>query len=251
MKHYLYTDGNISQYDTECHSLFIFQRMRTKGHTLLHTDKYIDIVNRTSIELFGTKTTISTKELENCCKSLLLRGNYSPKATHIVELRIYENSKFSLQVVETSLYEGFQLRVIRPKAITTLLSGDIFKFPTSALSATNETLRKVASRKEGVALCVDNDGNITNIDGANPVAVFGRRVVLSNNIESVETNMVIEALKRLRSEDFSVENINIDTLTSADEVFFADSRGITSVSEFNGRFYSDALAYAVTKNIKE
>lgn len=253
MLHYLYTaEGKICQYDTSEQSAFVFQRMRTRGHKLLHAAEYIELINSAAKELFGKKTTLTAKTVEQCCSALLLRGNYSQRATHIVELRADFASKFSLRVVETSLYNDFQLRVVRPQAVVTHLAGDILKFPTSAAAAVNEALREVAATKGGgVVLCIDRNDTVTSIDGASPIAVFGKRVVISNSVQSVETEMVINAIKELKDREFCFDTLNINTLLTADELFYADSRGITAISSLKNRFYSDALAYAIAKSVKE
>ncbi len=253
MLHYLYTtEGKICQYDTSEQSVFVFQRMRTRGHKLLHTAEYIELLNIAAAELFGKKTTITAKSVEQCCSALLLRGNYSQRATHIVELRADYTSKFSLRVVETSLYNDFQLRVVRPEAVVTHLAGDILKFPTSATVAVNDALREIAATKGGgVALCINSNNVVTSIDGASPIAVFGKQIIVSNSIKSVEADLVIKALKELRGDHVSIDNLNLNMLLTADELFYADSRGITTISNLKERFYSDALAYAVAKSIKE
>lgn len=251
MKQWLYTDNQLQQYDTDSSAPFIYQRMRTCGYAILHLESHIDIIQRATKTLFGKTLELNSDNIQDICKRILLRGNYPAAATHIVELRCTEHSQISMRIVETSIYNGYNMRVVRPKAHLMELSGEPLHIPTSGSLALLEVIRTIARADDGaVALCTDCAGNITAIDGASPIMVKGRKITISPTIESVETTLVTNALMAFRGENLSIGNITTAELATADELFYADSRGITSISQFENNFYSDGVAYAIAKQIK-
>ena len=118
--------------------------------------------------------------------------------------------------------------------------------PTSAARAHTELLRKYAERYGcSCVICVDHNGIVGNIDGAALMAVIDREIIVSQAIESVEKALMIERLRERRHESVVVRDISIEELRRADEIFYVDVRGITSVSELEGEILSDFVANAV------
>ena len=56
-------------------------------------------------------------------------------------------------------------------------------------------------------------------------------------------------LKAKYGDNFSVAPITIDDIRTADELFYADSRGITSVGQLGESYYADSIAYATAKQL--
>ena len=61
--------------------------------------------------------------------------------------------------------------------------------------------------------------------------------------------MVFEALQKLPQYEVSIEPLTVQLLSTADEIFYADYRGITAVSTLGEKHYSDSVAYAISKVI--
>lgn len=251
MEHWLYKDGTTTKYRTDNRTLFVWQRMRTKGLELLRATQHIERLNRSALSLFGISTTLSTKELQDICRRLLIRGNYSSTATHIVELRLDSVGDISLRVIETSLYKDFALRVVRPKAYITECSAQLLESNTSASLVIADILRAEANNKDcAIAICTNSHGEIKYIDGASPIIVRGKEITISPTIDTLDTVIAIDALKQLNGMELTIAPIMVDLLSTATELLYVDSRGVTSVSQVGDRFYADSTAYALSKAIK-
>ena len=249
MEQWMIEDGNTSKYNVEEQELFLYQRMRATSNGIHHLSDHLELLKHLAAKLLLQVTLPTTSEIATACSTLLHRGGYNPRAVHIIELRLYTTGKYNLRVVETSLYKEFTLRVMRPKAILFDSHNSLLTLPTSAESTTNTLMRLYAYQYGGnIAICVDREGKILSVDGANPVITHGTNIVASNSIPSIYNTQLIERLKKLNNYTLTLRHISTSELSTADELFYADHRGITAVGELQGHYFSDSIAYAAANS---
>ena len=250
MEQWRIDSSGISKHDSQEQELFLYQHMRTQNGKIFYLKEHLQILNNSSLDLFDKPISLTEKTVCNACEELLYRGGYSSQAIHIVELRVWQSGKFAMRVIETSLYKGFALRVMRPKATVIEHCNYPFSQPTSAAIAMTDFLRLMALKNQcQVAICTDKNMVITAVDGATPIVVHGTAITISNSVISVYSNIVISALKKLPNHTVTIRPITLTEALSADELFYVDSRGITAVGSLNSTHYSDSIAYAAAKNI--
>ena len=252
MEHWIYDNGNLSKYDTTNNGLFIYQRMRATAGEVFNIPEHIELLKSLAAQLFPQVTLPSAEEIEQACSQLLRHGGYAYKAIHFIELRLYDNGQFNLRVIETSLYKSYTLRVMRPKVVLFDEYGDHIQLPTSAKLATFELLNLKAYMSGGkIAVCADSSGTISSIDGASPIIVRGREIIIHRTTPSVYTDLLIKYLEQLEGYTVIYRPINASELNTADELIYADHRGITAAGEIDTHIFADSIAYTVAKRIVE
>lgn len=241
----IFVNGRVAAWSPDIEAPYIYQRIRTEGDKPLHLKEHCLLLQQDSERLFGKSFEVEPDCIAETITSLLRLDNYSPLRSHIVEIRVYESMDYAVMAVETSLYQGLELRAIRPKAMVCQAYSVLPDIPTSASKAQTELLRRHAERYGcAVAICTTADGIITEIDGAAVMAVIDRKIVIQPGKESVEKQQIIERLRAGRREPVQIREITIEELRRAEEIFYVDVRGITSVSEIEGEILSDFVANA-------
>ena len=247
MEQWYIENKTTERYSTDSQELSLYQRLRaTEGH-IMHLSRHLDILHSYADILLPQSPIPTAAEVEQMCQRVLSRGGYSSNSTHILELRLWQSGRVRLSVIETSLYKGFDLRVLRPNAAIIEGCSTALLYPTSA-ALECEKLMKIIARQNGcdVALAVQN-GSVIAIDSTNPIVVHGTNVTIGQSITSAYTEFIIEALKKLPQYNISLSEISLQQAASADELFFADHRGLTAIGALGGRQYSDTVAYAIAK----
>ena len=243
-----YIENNTTErYDTDNSELSLYQRLRATDGRVIYLNRHLDILRSYAAILLPHTPIPTASEIEQMCSRLLSRGGYSSSSTHILELNLWQSGRVRLSVIETSLYKGFDLRVLRPNAAIIEGCSTALLYPTSA-ALECEKLMKIIARQNGcdVALSVQNSSVIA-IDSTNPIIVHGTNVTIGNSISSAYTELVVETLKKLPQYNISLSEISLQQVATADELFFADHRGLTAVGSLGGRQYSDTVAYAISK----
>ena len=249
MEQWYIENKTTERYSTDSQELSLYQRLRaTEGH-IMHLSRHLDILHSYADILLPQSPIPTAAEVEQMCQRVLSRGGYSSNSTHILELRLWQSGRVRLSVIETSLYKGFDLRVLRPNAAIIEGCSTALLYPTSA-ALECEKLMKIIARQNGcdVALAVQN-GSVIAIDSTNPIVVHGTNVTIGQSITSAYTEFIIETLKKLPQYNISLSEISLQQAASADELFFADHRGLTAIGALGGRQYSDTVAYAIAKHL--
>lgn len=250
MEQWLIDGSGVSKYDTEEQELFLYQHMRTKGGVIYHLKEHLQLLDSTSVKLFGQPSALTERAINESCKNLITRGGYSETATHIIELRLWQSGRYQLRVIETSLYKEFSLRVMRPKAMVAEGCNYPFSQPTSAALAMVNFMRQTALTEQcQIAICTGENRTVLSVDGATPIAIHGTEITIGESVTSVYSNIVTAVLKQLPNHTTTIRPICLSELERADELFYADARGITAVGSLGDIHYSDSVAYAVSKKI--
>ena len=250
MEQWLIDKGGISRYETEEQGVFLYQDMRVQNGKISHLSAHLELLKNHSKSLFNNEVNLCEKIIQKECENLLYRGGYSTSAVHIIELRIWQNGEHQLRVVETSLYKQFTLRVLRPKAVVIDRYNFPISAPTSAAKSVTDFLRILALQQQyQIAVCTDKNSMVTSVDGATPIVVHGTTITVGETSSSLYTDLVVAALKNLPNHTTKIASISLAEVMRADELFYADSRGITAVGSLGSAHFSDSIAYAISKKM--
>ena len=247
----IYINGKEGTWSSAIEAPYLYQQVRTQGYQPLRLAEHCRLLSFASQRLFDRVLNADIQELEQSIAAILAHDRYSKELSHIVEIRLYSESDYAVFAVESSLYGDFELRAIRPRALIHSAEIGFGDMPTSAARAHTELLRKYGE-KYGCAcvVCADHNGIVGNIDGAAVMAVIDREIVVSQAVESVEKSLMIERLRECRHENVVVRDISVEELRRAEEIFYIDVRGITSISELEGEVLSDFVANAVGDGVQ-
>jgi branched-subunit amino acid aminotransferase/4-amino-4-deoxychorismate lyase len=97
------------------------------------------------------------------------------------------------------------------------------------------------NRGARVAVRVDSDGFLRSVDDAELFVVKEYTVMTPAQPMSVEGRLLAEAIRRVGLQ-LEIAPIALDVADDADEIFYADHRGITALGRFNGRPLMHILA---------
>ena len=139
-----------------------------------------------------------------------------------------------------SLYDGYAFRSLQPEAVTVGYDLTLSEAPTSAREAAAQLARRLAERR-GAEVAV-------RCDSAPLLAIAGRTVLTAPGPASVERRLAMLAV-RAAGLELSEEAFGRADLPSLDELFFADHRGVTSLSRCDGlplmTFVAERIAEAM------
>lgn len=251
---YIYTDNQVVLNRNEWSERhFVYQRMRCCGEALPHAAEHIELLNAAAQTLFGNKSSLTIKELQEATSKLIRYSGRRPDVPHIVEVRYYDNGEYICRINESSLYKQFSLRAIRP-------SGEIFAsenclgtIPTSAFQSELELMRRYLTNQASgkVVVARGRDNNILHIDGGTPIMMKGYDIVVATTPKSVTANLAATAATKINGYKTTIRDFSIDEAMEAEELLYVDERGITSLSQLNGHRYATIIAHNLAEYIAE
>lgn len=238
-------DAVVARCNAEECELFLYQRMRTTSGSIVSLDSHLKAIEAAAAEIFPHFTLPDKAAVERDCNRLLCSYGVSTTAVQIVELRVWQSGRYRLHIVENSPYKGFELRVMRPKARVVRGFEQVVALPSSAALAAVELMRHTA-RRDGydTAVVVDSENRVISVDGALPVTVHGTQITVCNSEYYPYNAMIVAALAKLSHYTLVSYPIRLEHLYSADEIFYADHRGITALGSIDDHYLTDSTAYA-------
>lgn len=258
MEDTIYINGRACERYRHFGKPYLRERIRTEGYRAQAVEHHIRRLASVAESLYGERENLSAEAIQREVDQLLRGGHYSASACHIVELRTYGAGHYSLHVVETSFYDRFGLRAIRPIARLTREPIPFNGAPTSAYAELVEHLRRTvnAAREDGdsrnaVPVNIDHEGCVTSIDGCTPIAVKGREIIFAPTLDDPYTEQLLALCRRLRGGQIVVRPLMENELDALDELMYVDARGITSVAECGRAVYADIIANVLDRAMEQ
>ncbi len=250
MTDWTYIDGTFVQCEGYSDAPYIYQYVRTDGHRPLHLQEHLRRLDEVSWQVCGRGIEVSAKSLSTHIRELLKRGGYAPsEASHTVAVRVTFDGRLSLHCAGTSLYERLSLRAIHPQAAVFECGMPYYDMPTSATEAQSLFLRECAARQgAGAFVTVSADGRVLSVDGAAPVAVCDRTILVARHSLSVEEELFVRTAER-NGRRVELGTLLRSDLQRLDELCCIDHRGITAVSGLDGTSYGDIIINAVAERL--
>lgn len=228
----------------------VYEYMRTQGFDPLNFEEHYVRLDALSRNLFLAPVGISPEALKQDIAKALQQGGCSPRTANAVYVRCDANGAVSVEAVEL-LYNKFSLRALHPQGYLCRVSGELLIENSSAKESLVELNRSMAQiSDEGVAIWVDEQGEVLAIDGAAVAAVFEDEIRFSRRGNGVEFDIaysVAEGIKRTTIKGA----IMADELRSAKELFCVDHRGITALHSFDSHRYMDIIADKIAARVAD
>ena len=227
---------------------YIYEHIRTQGFEPMHFEEHYTRLDALARSLFLAPLAVAREELQKRVAECLRSADCSPCVTNAVCVRYYADGKLEVEVAEM-WYDSFSLRALRPQGYLCRVSGELLLQNTSAKEALIELNRTTAQMTdEGVAVWVDEQGEILAIDGVSVIAVFEDEIRFSRLGAGVEFELaykVATAMKR----NVTRCAIMADELLQVKELLCVDYRGVTAIAGYNGHFYMDILAEKIASKV--
>lgn len=237
-----YINGCVFERDGFPEGLYVYQSIMTFGHKALCLDDYMQLLERASQEILHRPLSFDRTEADTLIAGFLRKHSYPVAKPAYVELRCYLSGEVVLLGGDVSPYEEFGLRLIMPSGVDVAYDLPLSECCSSISRAVADAARAEAeNRGAKVAVRIDGDGFARSVDEAELFVVEEYTVKTPNLPTSVEGRLVAAAIERagLRLE---VAKMTVGEVEKADEIFYADHRGVTALASFNGRPMMHILA---------
>ncbi len=219
----------------------IYAILHTLGSEIMHLDEHLRELFNSYYEVFNSGLRLDKNEISEQITQLLKRERVSQSASVMVRLTASEGAKIDLSIEERSIYSGYSLRCISPKAHLVEWDTPFIEHPTSAREQAT-TLANIAAQRHGAQIAVRSHNGVVDLaQGAQLFAVKGMEIFTSATSRSIEHTLATECAKSLTLK-FIERDVTLNDLSTLDELFFADHHGVTAISELNNHRYMSIVA---------
>lgn len=215
--------------------LYLYQTVHLARGRARNVAGHIAVLDAASHELFGRRYAPGAAQLTARIEALAAAERYPTGVSGFVRIELSADGEEHLVPAGVSLYDGYAFRSLTPEAVTLCYELPLSEAPTSAREAAARLARRLAERAGAeTAVRCDREGILRDADDAPLFAVAGHTVLAALGVQSVERELVVQAVRaaglELREEPFGRGD-----LRRIDELFFADHRGITALSRCDGQ----------------
>ena len=241
--------------------LYLYQTVHLARGRARNVAGHIAMLDAASRELFGRPYAPAAERLSQAEAVMQLVSAGSEAAARasvrqmeggvsgFVRIELDPDGTERLLPAGVSLYDGYAFRSLQPEAVTVGYDLTLSEAPTSAREAAAQLARRLAERRGAeVAVRCDSAGILRSADDAPLLAIAGRTVLTAPGPASVERRLAMLAV-RAAGLELSEEAFGRADLPSLDELFFADHRGVTSLSRCDGlplmTFVAERIAEAM------
>lgn len=226
---------------------YIYQNLHTLAHKAYFCEEHLQYLNASTNALWNFKLTTPANRIKQEIESLLVANHITRNSTIKVELSMDIDGNDILRCGDGTIYAGYVMRSLRPKAVCVHAEMPLSPHPTSAAIATRLFADSIARRKGcHIAIIVERDGGIA-IEPCSPLFIIKEYSILAaEGLHSVEFNLATQAA-RAAGLDIQYRRLMVEDLADADEVIIIDWQGVTAISEIAGRPYMDIIAHKIAK----
>lgn len=234
--------------------VYLYQTLHVLDGRCGGLGEHLAVLDRWSRELYGRQFAPHFGELAAGIAALTAREMPAGcDRSAFVRLVVPDPSEkpYRLEFAGVSLYRGYDLRSLRPEAVTLQYDTPLPEAPTSAREAAAQLARKRAQRAgAAVAVRCDADGIALTADDAPLFAVRAKRVFTSPAGASAERML---AMRGIRAAGLEVEErpLEREALSRYDELFYVDHRGLTALARCDGEPMMAILAERIAGALGE
>lgn len=215
--------------------LYLYQTVHLARGRARNVAGHIAVLDTASHDLFGRRYAPGAERLAARIEALAAAERYPAGVSGFVRIELLSDGTERLLPAGVSLYDGYAFRSLTPEAVTVDYDLPLSAAPTSAREAAAQLARfKAELAGAEVAVRCDSAGILRSADDAPLFGIGGHTVLTAPGPASVERELAVRAILaaglELREEPFGRAD-----LPYLDELFFADHRGITSLSRCDGR----------------
>ncbi len=227
--------------------LYLYQTVHLARGRARNVAGHIAVLDAASERLFGQRYAPGTQQLAARLEALAAAERYPAGVSGFVRIELGPDGTERLSPAGVSLYDGYAFRSITPEAVTVDYDLPLSAAPTSAREAAAQLARLQAELGGAeVAIRCDSAGILRSANDAPLFGIGGHTVLTAPGSTGVERELALRAIVaaglELREEPFGRAD-----LPHLDELFFADHRGITSLSHCDGQPLMTFLAERVAE----
>lgn len=252
---------------TRTEGVYLYQTLHIRGRRPLWFDRHAELLARGARKLFGLHWTPDLDRLEAQIGTLLDANRHPAVSSSFVRIALTPAGDLLLIPEAVSLYDGYALRSLRPAAAVVNYGVPYPEYPTSAreaacmlalqaaVTADNRAAEADTERaavRTGVQAVIrcDGEGFVHVCDEAPLFAVKGKKVYTPPAPPSVERELACRAIEAARL-TLLEQQIGREQLLRFDELFYADHRGLTSLSACEGQLYAEIVTERIARTLNK
>lgn len=225
--------------------LYVWQNIRTTGCRGEGVGRHHELLDYAAREVLGFGVEVGAEELDRQINRLLADNGYPPDAFSYVTVRQYVSGELVVAAREIFPYRERKLRIVSPQAAIVDYDLPFSEQPTSMSESAARIALAGVQMHDPQLRCVirrNGRGEIVSADGS-PLFIVEEGMIVAPppEVPSVWFERVVRAASGSGTA-FSCETVDADRLLAAEELFFADHRGVTAVSRCEGHIYIHLLA---------
>lgn len=229
---------------------YIYQTIHTVGYSPLYLDRHCRVLEEAFMELYMRPLHLNEVLIAQEIWDLLESQSLTTELSIFVDLRISSSGEHSILVDSLSLYDGYSLRAITPRAVLVDFASPFGYLPTKARRATIAQANEVAKNLGGELAVEYYDNTLHSIGGSPLFIVSGRTITTPPTFDSVERGVIIDAAQR-SGVIVEQREIRVDELFECEELLIADHYGLTAISHFEHRPYTNTIAIKIAELISQ
>ncbi len=227
----------------------IYQIIHTLDGKIYHLEAHLTLLFEGYYQLFNSGVKLDHNDIRRQIEDLLRRSRCPRGVSSFIKITLSEGGHLELEESERSLYRGYTLRCISPRATIIDFNLPYVDYPTTMRHHLTQWANHVA-RRQGYDLALRSHNE--EIDLANGAQLFGvlpRGVVTSAHSFSVEHKLAKELAQKI---DLNIieRPILFGELGELEELFFVDHYGVTSIRSCNHRHYMSITAGALAAQLE-
>lgn len=218
---------------------YIYQEMHFFDGRLRGAQAHIDILNRSSEALFGLQLKLSDTHLQSAALSLITKNHLTGKGSIKVTLSIDNTGEYSLVCGSPTIYNGYAMRSIRPKACYIELATPSPLHPTSAMEQTILLADAMARSRDIQRAIIINSEGIIAPNTIHPLLAIGGRTILTHpSTRESQIGALVLQVAEQGGYTIRTRDVRIADLAKAEELMIADWSGLTAIASLANRAYN-------------
>ncbi len=229
---------------------YLYQTLHVLDGVCAFLPEHLSVLDGWSRQLFGRPFRPDRKEFAAGIATLAAQS-VPAGCDRSLFVRLYVPASaepaYRLEFESVSLYRGYDLRSLQPRAATLQYDIPLVDAPTSARDAAEELARRQAQLLgAAVAVRCNAAGLLRTADDAPLFAIRHTTVLTPPAPYSVERELAMQAVLKAGFE-LCEEEIDRSRLPEFDELFYVDHRGLTALSRCDGQPYMTLFAERIAK----
>ncbi len=224
----------------------LYQIVHTLEGRIFHLEEHLNLLFEAYYEVFGSGVKLVAKQVEAQINDCIKRSRCPRGVSLFVKISIGEDGTLQVAEYERSLYCGYTLRCISPRAAMVDFNLPYSIYPTSTREELTQFAALEARKKGGDVALRCHNGVVDLINGAQIFGVFDNMLITERESHSVEHKMAKEAAQRADIKLFE-RPLRADEILTLDELFYVDHYGVTAIKSCAGQHYMTIVASVMSK----
>ncbi|MFR9523293.1 MAG: aminotransferase class IV [Rikenellaceae bacterium] len=228
----------------------IYQIIHTLDGEILHLDEHLKILFEAYYQVFSTGVKISKPQVESLIEEAIEQNRCPQGVSLFIELLLDRSGKISVGACERSLYRGYTLRCISPRAALVEYTLPHIEAPTSVRRDVAQYAATIARQSGGDLAIRSYKGYADMIGEAQLFAARDNCIITAEGSYSVEHKLAIKALGEMGVE-LQQRPVAVEEIAHFDELFFVDHYGVTAIKCCGSTHYMSIMANSLAKKLSE